>query len=108
MWLEIVKPIALVLCICALLAVFCTIFLAPAGAVEQQTRDALLLLTLSAGICVTSGMIFREPQERGVSSITRSLPVQLFCWAVCLMVVLFLVSWYLETYCVFYKDARWY
>jgi hypothetical protein len=30
----------------------------------------------------------------------------MFCWAAAVMVVLFVVSWYLETYCVFYRDIR--
>lgn len=106
MLVEITRPIALLLCICALLSVFYTVFLVPAGLMEQRTHDALLLLALSAGICLTSGMIFREPDESGFASVARTLPVQLFIWAVLCMLVLFLVSQYLETYVVFYKDAR--
>lgn len=108
MLLEITKPVALLLCVSALLSVFYTVFLVPAGALEQQTRDALLLLSLSAGICFTSGMMFRDPGQAGWSSVAQTLPVQLFLWAVGTMLLLFLVAHYLETYCVFYKDGRWY
>jgi hypothetical protein len=31
----------------------------------------------------------------------------MFCWAASIMLVLFVVSWYLETYCVFYRDVRY-
>jgi hypothetical protein len=39
---------------------------------------------------------------------TSTLPVQMFCWASSLMLVLFLVSEYLESSCVFYRDIRFY
>jgi hypothetical protein len=51
-------------------------------------------------------MIFRESAEPGADRLMRTLPVQVFCWAVSLMLVLFLVSWHLETHCIFYKDVR--
>jgi hypothetical protein len=31
----------------------------------------------------------------------------MFCWAASIMIVLFTVSWYLENYCVFYRDVRY-
>ena len=106
MLVEIAKPIALLLCILSLWAVFYTAFLVPASDLEQRSWDSLVLLSLAAGICLTSGMIFREPTEIGVGSLTRTLPIQIFCWAIGLMAVWFLASWYLETYCIFYKDVR--
>jgi len=104
--LEIAKPVALVLCMVSLCAVFYTAFLVPASGFEQRSWDSLVLLSLAAGICLSSGMIFREPTRSGADSLARTLPVQMFCWAACLMLVWFLASWYLETYCVFYKDLR--
>jgi hypothetical protein len=106
MMLEIAKPVALVLCMVSLCAVFYTAFLVPASGLEQKTWDSLVLLSLAAGICLSSGMIFREPTEAGIVPVTRTLPVQMFCWAVCLMLVFFIASWYLETHCVFYRDVR--
>jgi hypothetical protein len=38
--------------------------------------------------------------------LTSTLPVQMFCWASSAMLVLFILSWYLETYCIFYRDVR--
>ena len=104
--LEIAKPIALLLCMLALWSVFYTAFLVPASDLERRSWDSLILLSLAAGICLTSGMIFRESEESEAGSLMRTLPVQIFCWAVSLMLVLFLVSWYLETHCIFYKDVR--
>jgi hypothetical protein len=106
MLLEIARPVALLLCVVSLCALFYTAFLVPASNFEQRSWDALILLSLAAGICLTSGMIFREPTRAGFEAVTRTLPVRMFFWAVLLMLGLFLASWYLETYCVFYRDVR--
>lgn len=104
--MEIVKPIALLLCMLSLFAVFYTAFLVPASDLEQRSWDSLVLLSLAAGICLASGMIFRESTQSGVGSLTSTLPVQMFLWAAFLMLAWFVASWYLETYCIFYKDVR--
>jgi formate/nitrite transporter FocA (FNT family) len=106
MLLEVAKPIALTLCLLSLDAVFYTAFLVPSSDLEQKTWDSLVLLSFAAGICLASGMIFREPTQTGAVGLARTLPVQMFCWAAGLMLALFLASWYLETHCVFYKDVR--
>jgi hypothetical protein len=103
---EIVKSIALALCMFSLCAVFYTAFLVPASDLEQRSLDSVVLLSFAAGICLSSGMIFREPARNGANLLTRTLPVQMFLWALCVMVVLFFMSWYLETHCIFYKDVR--
>jgi hypothetical protein len=125
--LEIAKPVALVLCMLSLCSVFYTAFLAPASDLEQRIWDSLSLLSLAAGICLSSGLIFREeshaagevrhaggglrhagggPSRAARDPLLRTLPVQMFCWGAGLIVVLFAASWYLETYCVFYRDVR--
>jgi hypothetical protein len=106
MLLEIAKPVALLLCMLSLWCVFYTAFLVPANDLEHRIWDSLILLSLASGICVTSGMIFRGPDESGAGSLMRTLPIQMFCWAVGLMAAWFLASWYLETYCIFFKDVR--
>jgi hypothetical protein len=106
MLVEIAKPIALLLCMLSLLCVFQAAFLVPASDLEQRSWDSLILLSLAAGTCLTSGMIFRESTNSGDGSLTRTLPIQIFCWAAGLMVAWFLASWYLETHCIFYKDVR--
>lgn len=104
--LEVTKPIAVALCVLSLYAVFGSAFLVPASDLESRSWTSLILLSLTAGISLAGGMIFRESEERGAGSLMRTLPVQIFCWAVSLMLVLFLVSWYLETHCIFFKDVR--
>ena len=104
--LEVAKPIAVALCMLSLCAVFNAAFLVPASDLESRLSATVILLSLTVGICLASGMIFRESAEPGADRPMRTLPVQMFCWAVSLMLVLFLVSWYLETHCIFYKDVR--
>jgi formate/nitrite transporter FocA (FNT family) len=117
MLLEIAKPMALLLCMVSLCAVFYTAFLVPASGLEQRIWDSLILLSLAAGICLASGLIFREEVHTARDEahdsapltrdpLTRTLPIQMFCWAAGLILVLFVASWYLETYCIFYKDVR--
>ena len=64
--LEIAKPVALGLCMLSLCAVFYTAFLVPASDLEQKTWDSLILLSLAAGVCLASGMLFREPAQAGM------------------------------------------
>jgi hypothetical protein len=108
-FVEVAKPVALVLCILSLFALFHAAFLNPAGDLEQRIWDSLSLLALAAGISITSGLIFREATRdpsAGNARLTATLPVQMFCWASSAMLILFVVSWYLETHCVFYRDIR--
>lgn len=106
MLLEASRPIALVLCMAALCAVFYTAFLGPGADWEQTSWNTLTLLSLAAGISLVSGMLFRESARMGAAELMRTLPVQMFLWAVGVMVVMFVAAWYLETYCVFYRDVR--
>jgi len=107
---EVARPVTLISCILSLYAVFSAAFLTPASDVRQRIWDALVMLALAAGISVIGGLFFRdETQEPHLRTmrLTATLPVQLFCWASAIMLVLFIVSWYLETYCVFYRDVRY-
>jgi hypothetical protein len=52
-----------------------------------------------------SGLIFRDGEHDGVR-LGGTLPMQIFVWATGIMVVLFLVSWYLESNVIFYRDVR--
>jgi hypothetical protein len=102
---EVVKPITLLLCILSLYAVFHTAFLIPGRTVHDRLWDSLALLGLAAGISFVAGLIFREGEAVRVG-LAETLPVQLFWWAVGIMVALFVTSWYLESYCIFYRDVR--
>jgi hypothetical protein len=106
MFFELAKPAALLLCLLSLYAVFHTAFLVPAIDLQDRIDDSLLLLLVAAGISVTSGLLFRDAAPAASSSTTliATLPMKIFCWAAAAILVLFAVSWYLETYCIFYRD----
>jgi hypothetical protein len=106
MLVELAKPIALLMSLLSLCAVFNAAFLNPASGPEQRVWDCALLLALAAGTCLSSGMIFRASTRDGIEPVMRTLPVQIFCWAACAMVLLFLASWCLQTNCIFYRDVR--
>ena len=110
---DIAKPIALLLTIVSLYAVFHTAFLAPDYDQLQRIWPSLDLLAVAAAICLVSDWIFRETAGRASYAHTvrdatsTTLPLKLFRWASAGMTALFLASWYLETYCVFYRDVRY-
>jgi hypothetical protein len=109
MLVELAKPVTLVFCILSLLSVFHSAFLAPASDLQQRIGDALGRLALAAAICMISGLIFRKATQAahsGNARLTTTLPVLLFCWASGSMLILFIVSWYLESHCIFYRDVR--
>jgi len=109
MLVEVAKPVTLVACILSLLAVFHTAFLAPFSDIDQRIYDTLARLALAATTCLISGLIFRQttlPPHARSTRLTATLPVQVFCWASGTMLILFVVSWYLESHCIFYRDVR--
>ncbi|HTZ89940.1 MAG TPA: hypothetical protein VMA71_06355 [Alloacidobacterium sp.] len=108
MLVEIAKPIALLLCILSLYAVFHTAFLIPGPDLQQRILDSLKLLALAAGIALVSGLLFSESTPGSAAHDERliaTLPMQVFLWAAGAMLVLFVVSWYLESG-VFYRDIH--
>jgi hypothetical protein len=107
---EIAKPLAFTLCILSLYGMFYTAFLNPALDTEGRILDLLALASLGAAISFATGLIFRGASEGAGDGnrLISTLPVQLFFWASSAMLVLFLISWYLESRCVFYRDVRFY
>jgi hypothetical protein len=109
MLVEVAKPVTLVFCILSLYALFHTAFLVPASDMHQRICDSLGLLALAATISLIGGFIFRDAAHgapAGRTRITATLPVQLFCWFSGALLVLFILSWYLESHCIFYRDVR--
>lgn len=110
MLFEVAKPVTLIFCILSLYSVFDVAFLVPSIDTRQRICDSLFLLALAAVTSLISGLIFRDSTHEPEAVSTRlaaTLPMQMFGWAASIMLVLFLVSWYLETYCVFYRDVRY-
>lgn len=106
MLLELAKPIALLLCLLSLYAVFHAAFLVPASDLHDRIFESLELLALAAGIALISGLIFCESAPVDSARLAASLPIQVFCWASCTMVLFFIACWYLESHCIFYRDVR--
>ena len=106
MFVEFAKPITFISCILSLYALFYTAFLSPSAGVHQRICDSLGMLALAAVVSLISGLIFRDSAPNRHVGIAATLPMQLFCWTSGVIFVLFVVSWYLESHCIFYRDVR--
>lgn len=113
MVLELARPVALLCSILSLLGVFHAAFLEPTGDVEQRLVGSLGPLLLAAGIALMGGLIFQvgrrvdgRNHSEHVASLIETFPVRIFCWSATGMTGLFILSWYLETHCIFYRDIH--
>jgi hypothetical protein len=73
--------------------------------ISWQDRILLSLgkAAVSACLCFASGLLFfasSHPRSLSLPPVMATLPVRVFFWALLGMVVLFIGSWYLETYYV--------
>jgi hypothetical protein len=117
MLLELARPLTLLASMISLLAVFHTAFLGSETDMRQRLYDTLGMLLIAAGISLVSGLTFlngrlQESRYRSAARgdlslrITETFPMQLFCWTTGIMAILFLLAWYLETHCIFYRDIH--
>jgi hypothetical protein len=116
MLLELAKPVALLLCLLSLFAVFHTVFfthedpqllLQPHQAIRDRIIDSVLLLALSAGISLAGAFLFREAEPDPHLSLSATLPLQLFYWATAIMLLLFPLASFLETHYIFTPTIHW-
>jgi hypothetical protein len=76
-------------------------FFAPASGWNERLLITVVRLLLSAGVCLLSGIFFAWPIKatlRMPRSLVATLPVQLFFWGFMVIAVLFVSSWYLDSY----------
>jgi cation transport ATPase len=108
MLLELARPVTLIASILSLLAVFHAAFLNPGSRIEDRIYDALLLLFIAAAVSAIGGIVFRQNSylQRPRPLLLDTLPMQLFAWAAAIMLVLFLLSWYLELNFIQFRDYR--
>ncbi len=109
MLIECAKPVTLVLCILSLYAVFHAAFLNPANDLDARVYESLRFLGLAACISLAGALVFRQGMQEVYGRRARlaaMLPMRMFYWASGIMLVLFVVSLYLERNCIFYKDVR--
>lgn len=80
MLLELAKPLSMMLSIFSLYGVFYAAFLMPASSMEQRIWLSLELLSLSAGICLITGLLFREPLPQAPDQLEDELEREWRTW----------------------------
>jgi len=101
--LDLGKAIALTLSILSLYPVMLSAFFVPGTRWEDRLVLSLVRIALAAGVCIASGVLFAlhpRPSLRNLAAVMTTLPVRLFLWAMGIMILLFVASWYLEEYYV--------
>jgi hypothetical protein len=101
MLLELGKAISLLLSVLSLYPVLFSAFFVPGAGWQERLLLSLGRLALSGCICFASGLVFLLPtrqHNKAERSLLSTLPVQIFIFAVGIMVLLFLVAWYLDVY----------
>ena len=112
MLLELARPIALLVCILALLTLFHAAFLEPAATTFEHLEDALGPLLLAAASAIIGGFVFLPSRRARVVPISRArdlwstFPIRVFFWSTLGMAMLFLAAWYFETYLLPYRNVR--
>ena len=108
MILELGKFVSLGASILSLCSLMGSAFFVPASTWQDRLIGSLVHIALAGCLCFASGILFREdalrhaPQSgrQPAPSLTDTLPVRLFFWSLLAMSLLFLLSWFLETYYV--------
>lgn len=103
MLLELLRPLSFFFSMLSLYPVMLSAFFVPGTHWEERLWMALLRVAFSACICFASGLLYSwhaGPQASPTASepLLSTLPVRLFFWGVGGMAILFVLSWYLETY----------
>lgn len=113
MWLELARPVTLLASVLSLLAVMGKAFFGPETGFEQRLYDTASVLLISAAISLVSGLTFhglgrtaRYKTGSRALHINETFPMLVFYWTTGIMAVIFLVSWYVESYGVFYRDVQ--
>jgi hypothetical protein len=99
--LELARPLSFLLSLLSLYPVLLSAFFVPGTRWEERLETALLRAALAGCVCFASGMLYAWPAPAGGHErLMQTLPVRVFLWAVAGMTVLFMLSWYLDTYYV--------
>lgn len=102
MVLELGKAISFFASIASLYALMASAFFVPGTEWQDRLIGSLLRILMAACVCFASGILFREEALQNTPEseppLTSTLPVRLFFWSLLAMALLFLLSWFLETY----------
>jgi hypothetical protein len=99
--LEVGQFVSLLLCILCLYAFVHTVFFTPFTSTHERLLSSFKMFLLAAGVCSLSGWIFAEEEWRQGNPnpcVSATLPMKAFFWVTLAILILFLVSWYLEEY----------
>jgi len=99
--LDLFKAISFLVDIVLLYGVAISAFFVPGSGWEERLDSALLRLALAASACLLSGLLFSmtsRSRSRTIRSFLTTLPVQLFFWSLGVIALLFVSSWYLDSY----------
>jgi hypothetical protein len=108
---ELLRPAALLASMMSLLAVMHTAFFGSETDYRQRIYDSLGMLLLAAGTALIGGLLFegtgKETRNAGpVAAIFNTFPVRVFCWTTGLILALFLLTRWIEAFCIFSKEMR--
>lgn len=101
MLLDLARAATLVLSILSLYWVMLSAFFVPGTQWQERLELCAIRLAVAAMVCCASGLLFAHPSPAASAPrdpLVSTLPVRLFFWGLAAMVLLFLVSWYIEEY----------
>jgi hypothetical protein len=94
------KALSFMLSLLSLYPIIVSAFFLPGTHWEERLSMALLKIALAGCVCFASGLLFAYSPDHKNEPLLRTLPVQMFLWTLAAVAVLFVISWYLETYYV--------
>lgn len=102
MFLEIGKALSFILSLLSLYPIVLSAFFVPGTRWDERLSLSLVRIAMAGCICFASGLFFYRPPraDRKGEPLMHTLPVQMFLWTLAGVAVLFVLSWYLETYYV--------
>jgi hypothetical protein len=105
MILEIAKVLSFFFSILCLYPVVLSAFFMPGTRWEDRLALALAKVGLAGCVCFLSGVLFAEPwrvDSKPSEHLLATLPVRMYLWTLLGVGILFVLSWYLEEFCVPY------
>lgn len=100
---ELGKALSFFLSLLSLYPIVVSAFFVPGTHWEDRLVLSLVKIAFAACICFGSGFFFLRSASAGKDVIDRlmqTLPVQMFFWTLGGVILLFILSWYLEEYFV--------
>jgi hypothetical protein len=94
------KALSFMLSILSLYPIIVSAFFVPGTHWEERLSMALLRIAVAGCVCLASGLLFAYSPDHKNEPLLQTLPVQMFLWTLAGVAVLFVISWYLETYYV--------